>query len=545
MIIVAPPQHGKTEVVSRRYPAWALGKNPDFCFIGGSYNQDWANDNCRSVQQIMESDEYRAIFDVFIPDRSRGRRTNAKRVEDYFELEAIHKCSECGWMRRIEGKEKIFSCPDCQMPTVKLHTYNGRYKAVGRGGGATGRPAHILLVDDPFKDHAEAMSDTIREGCWMWYTGALRTRMQKGGGILIMATRWHDDDLIGRAIEQAKSSTEEFKDDWVVYRFAAQAGEGMDEGYKNQAAAMEWRKPGEPLSPGRFDTKDLKAIFSVLSSVQKAALYDGSPHQLKGNILEADKWQYYSAMPDYRDFDLIVMSVDCNFKEATGADNVAIQVWALSLARRYMLDYLCEQLSYSRTKDEIRTMKAHWPMISYVLVEDKANGSAVLEELGKEFTGFMPIEPDGGKISRAWSASGDLASRCCYLPQPTSTVRRMDGTTYQANWVTAFITNCKKFPNVAHDDDVDSFTQVINWARKGLGYYGLADYLKQEADRIAAGGSTKPPEPEIASPVADAEPPVVPSEPQCPKCGSVALSSGKQFGVTVITCNQCSESWDA
>lgn len=489
----------------------------------------------------MEMEKYHSVFDVFIPDRSRGRRTNAKRVEDYFEIESVLRCQSCGWNQRIEDRKWLAECPSCSAQTVELQSFNGRYKAVGRGGGATGRPAHILLIDDPFKDHAEAISDTIREACWQWYTGALRTRMQKGGGILVMATRWHDDDLIGRLIEQTKSTTSE---QWEIYRFPARAGEGEDDGYQNKAIPLEWRKPLDALSPGRFDSPDLAAIFSVISSVQKSALYDGSPTLLKGNILEADKWRYYSAMPDLRDFDLIVMSVDCSFKEATGADNVAIQVWGISRVRCYMLDYFCEQLSYSRTKDEIRTMKAHWPMVSYVLVEDKANGSAVIEELSKEFSGFKAIEPEGGKISRAWGASARLSSGCLYLPTAASTVRRPDGTSYVATWVTGFVNNCKKFPNVAHDDDVDSFTQMENWARKGLGYYGLTDYFKAEVERIKTTGQLKPPEPESKiQPIANAEPqPEV--IPVCSQCQSASLSRGKQFGVVVVTCNQCGYSWE-
>ena len=210
-IIIASPQHGKSELVSRRFPAWALGQQPDWAFIGNSYNQDWANDLCRNVQQIMEEDVYKDIFATRIPDRNK-KSSSAVRNQDYFE---------------VVGKQ-------------------GRYKAVGRGGSATGRPAHCLIIDDPLKDYQEAMSDLIRQTSWDHYLSSLRTRVQQGGGILLILTRWHDDDMAGRMIEQAKNNTSQYKDNWKVFRFPAIAEAPTDQiAADMQPNPLEWRKDGE------------------------------------------------------------------------------------------------------------------------------------------------------------------------------------------------------------------------------------------------------------------------------------------------------------
>lgn len=450
VIIVAPPQHGKSEIVSRKFPSWGMGRAPDLHWMGCSYNQTWADDLCRDVQQVMESPEYGEIFSgvpgshkVGIPPKG-ATNLSKKRVADYFELVG----------------------------------HQGRYKAVGRGGGATGRSAHVLIIDDPFKDAAEATSETIRAGAWEWYTQALRTRVQKGGGILIMHTRWHEDDLAGKCIEQARKTDSDFKDDWKVYVFPALADEETD--WK----VNHWRKPNDALCPNRFEYRDLRMLQSTMSPASWAALYQGSPVALAGNIFDATRWQYYSVPPDWRDFDLVVGTVDCSFKDTATSDFVSAQVWGFTGARRFLLDRVCEQMSYPRTKQCIRELKAAWPMMSHILIEDKANGSAVISELQNEISGIFAIDPAGGKIARAWAASGDQASGNCYLPESGVEFARPDGTKWTATWTTGFVTLFKKFPNVANDDDVDATTQVLNWARNnGLGLIGI---WKQQAEDLRA-----------------------------------------------------------
>src|SRR5262245_1480972 len=229
LILTAPPQHGKSELISRRLPAFALGRNPDLKIIATSYSADRALDFSGDVQRIMDSESYHVLF----PDtRTVGQFAKigeAKRTAALFE---------------VVGRR-------------------GRYRAAGIGGGITGEPADILIVDDPIKDFSEAISDTIRESVWNWLTSTAMTRLQEGGGVIVMATRWHLDDPIGRLLERQPG-------DWKLINFRAIAEE--DE--------PPYRFADEPLSVERFGLDSLIQIRDggAMSSYQWAALYQHHRH---------------------------------------------------------------------------------------------------------------------------------------------------------------------------------------------------------------------------------------------------------------------------
>jgi hypothetical protein len=164
LILTAPPQHGKSELVSRRLPAFAFGRNPDMKIIAASYSADRAFDFSLDVQRIMDSERYHDIF----PDT---------RIVGLFE--------KYGKAKRSAALFEVVGA-------------GGRYRAAGIGGGITGEPADLLIVDDPIKDFAEALSDSVRESVYNWLTSTALTRLQEGAGAILMATRWHQDDPIGR-----------------------------------------------------------------------------------------------------------------------------------------------------------------------------------------------------------------------------------------------------------------------------------------------------------------------------------------------------------
>ena len=441
-VIVAPPQHGKSTIVSRHYPSWAMGLNPEYAFIGSSYNQDWASGLCGDVQRIMDSEDYHEVFpNSVIPPKGSGL---GARRSDYFELVALP----------------------------------GRYKAAGRGASPAGRPANILVIDDMLKGADEAMSETIRESAWQAYAQDLRPRVQKGGGILLMHTRWHLDDPIGRVIERMEKNSMEA---WDIHVFPAIAVED----------GKDWRKKGEALAPCRYEIKDLMAIKSVLNAAAWAALYDGDPIPLTGNILPRDKWKYYGAtgqpaFPDLRQFDVIVGSWDASFKDTTGADYCSGQVWGVRGAEFWLFPqqeaFIFEQMSYMAFKQAIRQQKYKYPYISFLFIEETANGVAVINELQSEIGGINAVNPSGGKIARAWAASADLCAGNCYLPDPSI-----------APWIGGFVTRCARFPGdigkSGTDDDIDAWTQMVNQMR--LHTHPLIEiwketYEKRQADEAAA-----------------------------------------------------------
>jgi predicted phage terminase large subunit-like protein len=407
-----------------------LGRNPDLRIIAGSYSGSWAEALGGDVQRIMDSPEYNAIFPGTRITGQFAERTEAKRTVDYFEVV----------------------------------DHQGFHRAAGRGVGVAGRPADILLVDDPTKNAEEALSESTRESVWQWYLQDLYTRLQQGAGVLVMATRWHTDDLIGRLIEAQGQGG----DRWDVHTFPALS------------------EAGEALAPSRFDRQELQRVRATQPAIVWNALYQGNPAPLKGNIFQIDRWGYYGGpgqpqFPRVDEFDLIVQSWDSSFKDAAGSDFCAGQTWGLRGPQRWIFrdGYVLEKMDYPRFKQAVREMAQRHPRASWRLIEDAANGAAVVSELRKQIPGITPVRPEGGKIARAWAASGDQSAGNCFLPDVSI-----------APWVAGFVHRCALFPaNInkpGSDDDIDCFTQMLNWARQRITNEGVFNFYKQEAEALVA-----------------------------------------------------------
>lgn len=183
LMIFAPPRSGKSELFSRRFPAWAFGKNPDLQIIACSYSADLASRMNRDVQRIMDDEIYHSIF----PESS----LNNKRIST-LSGQALRN-------------SEIF----------EILGHSGAYRSAGVGGGITGMGADIAIIDDPIKDAKEANSETVRNGVWDWYSSTLYTRLSPRSGVLLGMTRWHEDDLAGRLIEEAKNGG----DQWRIIKF--------------------------------------------------------------------------------------------------------------------------------------------------------------------------------------------------------------------------------------------------------------------------------------------------------------------------------------
>lgn len=159
LMIAMPPRHGKSELVSKRFPAWCLGRNPNRQIIAASYNSDLANDFGRNVRNLVAEPEFSQVF------------------------------------------PKVSLAPDSQAANRMNTNHGGTYVAAGVGTAVTGRGAHIAIIDDPFKDREEADSERRRNVVWDWYRSTLFTRLMPGGAIIVVNTRWHEDDLSGRLLE--------------------------------------------------------------------------------------------------------------------------------------------------------------------------------------------------------------------------------------------------------------------------------------------------------------------------------------------------------
>mgnify|MGYP002656025162 CR=1 FL=1 len=250
LMIFAPPRSGKSELFSRRFPAWAFGKNPDLQMIACSYSADLASRMNRDVQRIMDDESYHGIF----PDSS----LNEKRIAT------------------VSGQ------PLRNSEIFEIAGHKGAYRSAGVGGGITGMGADIAIIDDPVKDAKEANSQTVRDGVWDWYTTTLYTRLSPKSGVLLGMTRWHEDDLAGRLIEEMKNGG----DQWRIVKFPAIAEE--DE---------EFRKEGEPLHPERFSLERLDSIRKAVGERVWSALYQQSPVNKDGGIFKPSQIEIIEAIP--------------------------------------------------------------------------------------------------------------------------------------------------------------------------------------------------------------------------------------------------------
>lgn len=232
LMIFMPPRHGKSELASKRFPAWCLGRNPTRQIIAASYNSDLANDFGRNVRNIVDEPEFTEVF------------------------------------------PSVSLAPDSHAANRMNTNHAGAYVAAGVGTAVTGRGAHIALIDDPFKDREEADSERRRDIVWDWYRSTLFTRLMPGGAIVLIQTRWHEDDLAGRLLEA--------ESDWEVLELPA-----LD-------------KQGKALWPEWYDEQALERIKNTIGPREWSALYQQRPQPDEGTFFQRAWFKEWEAKPALR-----------------------------------------------------------------------------------------------------------------------------------------------------------------------------------------------------------------------------------------------------
>lgn len=423
LMIFAPPRHGKSEIVSRRLPVFHLGHNPDHEVLIASYGQDLADGH------------------------SRAARTMARDPDVVARLPGLGHSTPSGAPELMSRDNEW----EVQAPDGR----RGRCKAVGVGGPVTGRGANMLIIDDPVKSAAEARSPTMRETTWSWYRQDAYTRLAPGGGVLLMMTRWHDDDLAGRILAHQKEDGEE----WEILHFPAIAEEDEPD-----------RRAGEALHEERYPLAALQKIRAVLGEYGFASLYQQRPQPATGGMIRREWFaNRYTSPPDVmaQGCQEIAISVDSAKKGGASNDYHAIHVWGRKDARRTLLGRRAGRWEYPTFEQALDGEIAHWsgfcrscriPFI--VLVEDTANGATYIQLHRSRIQNLIPFSPnetpgkDKGKEARA-----------VYLQHPAEAgqVDLPDAT--QAPWVEDLLDWWCAFPLGAHDDDVDAASQILmRWA---------------------------------------------------------------------------------
>lgn len=415
LMVFMPPRHGKSEKTSRRLPAMIHGLYPNDEVMAASYSAELASDMTVDVQRIMDHPAYHEIFprSRIVPEGTTSKYTRSKKEHELIPIE---------------------------LPDKQFWIPRGSYRSAGVGGAFTGRGADWLLIDDPLKNREEADSKTIRDGVFKWYQSSARTRMEGEGSILITMTRWHPDDLAGRLLELAKSDPE--ADQWVVLSLPA---------IKDKEADYDPRELGEALWPEKFPTSALSKL-KASGEREWQSLYQQNPTNPEGSLIKREWFKFFKEPPK---MDIEIQSWDFAVKDKDGADYTVGLVIGRKGVDKFVLDMVRARMNFPAACQSVVTLSGKWPKTYKKLIEDKANGPAVLDTLKKRVAGLVAVEPNGDKVARLNAVAPDVESGNVYLPDPST-----------APWVHTFIQEVCDFPNATHDDIVDAFSQGLFELRK-------------------------------------------------------------------------------
>ena len=384
VIYVMPPRHAKTATVSERFPVHCLRKHPEWRVIGASYAQSLANKISRRARKIAEGE------------------LNLSRDRDAVEE----------W-ETIEG---------------------GGYRAIGVGAGITGHGGDILIIDDPVKSREQADSPVYREKVWDWYKEDLFTRLEPGGRVILVQTRWHSDDLAGRILAENQG--------FRVVHFPA------------IATGSDWRPAGEALWPDRFAVDDLEKIKTTIGSRAFSALYQGTPIPEEGAMFRREWFRLSSALPTnivrmVRYWDLAATEA----KKGKDPDYTVGALLGIGADRRvWILDIRRMRGSPQAVKAMVRqTAQTDGHDVEiFVEQEPGSSGKIVVDDFKRALIGFTVRgnRETGDKVSRARPLASQAEIGNVWL--------------IEAAWTRDYLDEMEAFPYAAHDDQVDGTSGAFN-----------------------------------------------------------------------------------
>ncbi len=395
LMLFLPPRHGKTEMTTIRYPVWRLERRPEMRVIIGAYNQLLANKFSRKARRIAE--------------------------------------------QRLELAQDHMAVEDWETAT------GGGIRAVGVGSGITGQGGHLIVIDDPVKSRKEAESPTYREAVWDWYTDDIYTRLEPGGAIVLIQTRWHEDDLAGRILASEDAAS------WTVVSLPAEAEENDPLG----------RVPGEALCPDRYPVEVLARIRTVLGSLSYYALYQQRPQPETGAVLQR-QWFPRRGPIDRRFATWVIQAWDTAYEEGQESDYSACLTLGVQPPWIYVLDAWRARIE---TPELLRQMKAKYEQWrpNVVLVEDRGSGKTSKQTLrAQTLLPIVGVQPVGSKVARAKLVTGMCeAGRVIIPPVP---------------WGDDLLDELVRFPSGPHDDQVDAFVYALRYVIDHAADMSVSEY---------------------------------------------------------------------
>ena len=413
LLIETPPQHGKSMTVTESFPSWYLGRYPKNRVIEASYNEDTAK---RFGRKNLEKVE-------LVGDALFGLKKGSIWTNTAFEFDN-------GWGRMISR---------------------------GMMSGVTGNPANLLIIDDPVKNREEADSLTYRDKLWNEWQNTFKSRLAAGAKVIVIMTPWHEDDLAARMLQNEPNVQ--------LCRLPIEAEE----------QDLLGRAVGDSLAPELGKDNVWLAQFKAgyMNDPKKGglrawqALYQCSPRVEGGNLIRREWWKYYDPR-EIKYFPTTVISVDAAFKDSDDNDFVAIQVWGKVGIDYYLRYSMNKHMDFPSTVQTLRLLRKLFPDTTYILIEDKANGSAIIQTLRHEFIGVIGITPKGGKVSRVNAIAPAIESGHVFLPMGEL-------------WTEEFIDQFTAFPAGAHDDMVDACSQCLGFM---LYSNGTTDVIPDKRERM-------------------------------------------------------------
>lgn len=406
VIVTMPPRHGKSERVSKKFPAWHIGRNPGDEIILASYSVDLSRGFSRIARDTLTANL--SVFDVKVDPNNQSAES---------------------W--GTEG-------------------HRGGCTAAGVGGPITGKGARIAIIDDPVKNAEEANSEVMREKVWEWYQSTLYTRLTPDGRIIVVMTRWHEDDLVGRLLKKERDEIKEgthVGERWTVINFPALA---EDNDYLG-------RQPGEPLWPEfGFDAKRLEQIKSDVGSYVFNALYQQRPSAAGGTIFKREYFQYFREEIIYNQPYIIVgnkrydkhklwsfQTVDTANSEKTINDPFVVSTWYVTPERDLLLyDVYRTYITGPDQKPLMKEQRLRY-RTRFQAIEDKTFGTNLIQEMKREGMTVRAVKVDKDKVTRSLVIAARYES---------GKVWHREG----AHWLTDYEDELLSFPRGKHDDQVDT-----------------------------------------------------------------------------------------
>ena len=426
LVVNIPPRHMKSISASIMWPVWSWIKKPSLRWIFTGHKEALCIKHSLARRLIIASNWYQK-----------------------------------NWSAKFQMS------PSQDSKTNFLNNEQGMMMTTSVGASIVGEGGDIISIDDPI-DPKKSLSDDIRKAA-NEYCKYLITRLnsKKTGAIVLIMQRVHEND--------PAAVFKELGYECISLECIAKNNKTIS--FPRSGRKIE-RKKDDLIWEEREGPKEVEDVKKTLGSYKFAAQYQQDPSPAEGGIFKRRHWRYYKVAPT---FEYLLQSWDCSFKgiEQTKKDDpdyVVGQVWGVVGADRYLLDQYREMASFTETISAIKSMRGKFPGSIAYLVEDKANGPAVINTLSGEIPGLIAVTPEGGKLSRAYAIQPTQEAGNIYIPDPSI-----------APWVHDYIEEHSGFPKSANDDQVDATSQANNYITNRITGFEIASGGSREASNITKG----------------------------------------------------------